>query len=489
MAGMTAAGIGSGIDLEALMKSSINAERQPQETRLKKRKDTLNVTLSAVGSVKSALSGLRSVLDKAQDPQRFLPRSATIDGQVAGHVSSSQLSDKTTEAASSVDDSAQPYSVSLSKKAVNGVYKVDVLKLAQGSRLTSTELYQSGSEVIAQQPGKLTFSAGKGDKKESFTINVNAGMTVDQLRKAVNESGGNFGVTANLINSENGTHLVLDSSKSGVDDDGDSSNGNPNDLVVTTENPNLGQFVSNLQATKTSAGAKVRINGLEATSETNQFKNVISGVNLTVNHLTKSSSELEVKPDVDGAVKNVHEFVDAYNKVITQIDKFSKSKQVHKGADNSHHKPLGGDAMLRTMRFAMGKIASSGVTDPEQAGRVQTLYGVGVKMDRDGKLSVDDDELRSKLNGDLNQVGRFFASEQGMASRFARFVKSYEQAGGILSHREQAVQNQLKENSEQSMKLDEHMALYEKTLREKYTAFDQSMAHLNSQMQYVQSHI
>ncbi|MFM2485071.1 flagellar filament capping protein FliD [Celerinatantimonas yamalensis] len=493
MAGMTAAGIGSGLDLESLMKASINAERQPQEQRLQQRRQTLDVTLSAVGSVKSALSGFRNILDKALDPQRFLPRQALIDGQkVGGSVTPSKdssASDKSTATTTPVDNLAQPYSVSLSQKAVNGTYDIEVLQLAKGSRLTSNAVYKSGKEVITKQAGQITLEAGKGKDKKSFNVDISAGMTIDQLRKAINENSNNFGVTANLINSESGTHLVLDSSKSGLDDDGDPSNGNPNDLIVTTENKQLSGFVSHLQDTKTAAGAKVRINGLEATSETNQFKDLISGVNLTVNHLTSSASHLKVEPDIDGAVKNVHQFVDAYNKVITQIDKYSKSEKVQKGGDNSNRKPLSGDAMLRTMRFALGKISSSGFRDPEQTNRVQTLYGVGIKMDRDGKLSVDDDKLKEQLQGDMNQVGRFFASKSGVADRFSRFVKSYEQVGGILSHREQTVQTQLKGVREGQTQLDDRMAQYEKTLREKYTSFDQSMAGLKEQMNYVQSHL
>lgn len=497
MAGMTAAGVGSGLDLESLMKAYVNAERKPQEDRLTKRKETLNVTLSAVGSVKSALSGFRNVLDKAQDSQRFLPRMATIDGQVVGQSSSSTTTDPTKQSDTKDKQSTpqtatpkdEPFSVSLSKQAVDGAYDIKVLQLASGSRLTSRDVYKSGSAVISKQAGKLTFQAGDGSKKKSFSVDVTAGMTIEQLRRKINESTNNFGVTANLINSQNGTHLVLDSSKSGTDDDGDASNGNLNDLVVTTENSQLKDFVSNLETTKTSSGAVVMVNGLKATSDTNQFKNVISGINLTVKKVTDSTRHLQVKPDVDAAVKNIHQFVDTYNKVITQIDKYSKPVKVEKGADNSNHKPLSGDAMLRTMRFAMGRLSSAGFRDPEQPGRVQTLYGVGIKMDRQGKLSVDDDKLRQELNSDLNGVGQFFASKNGVADRFMRFVKGYEQTGGILSHREHSVQGQLKQVSEDQTALDNRMAQYKKTLREKYTAFDQTMGGLKEQMNYVQSHL
>lgn len=504
-AGLTAAGVGSGLDLESLMNASINAERQPQEQRIKKRKDTLNVTLSAVGSVKSALSDFRKAVDKATKPQQFLPRQALVDGQKVSEATansvnstSSDKDKKSSEAASSSDDLAQPYQVSLSRRAVNGTYQVDVLQLAQGSRLTSSNVYKSGTEAIyeSNRPDKtsaasaqLTFKVGQGSKEKSFNVDVKSGMTIEQLRKAINENAKNFGVTANLINSENGTHFVLDSSVSGLDNDNNPDNGNPNDLVVTTSNSQLANFVSNFQTTKTASGAKVRINGLEATSDTNQFKNVISGVTLTVHEKTSKSSQLAIEPDVEAAVKNVHDFVDTYNKVLTQIDKYSKPQQVHKGADNTHHKPLSGDAMLRTMRYAMGKIVSSGVRDPEQPGRVQTLYGMGVKMDREGKLSVDDSKLKEQLNGDLNQVGRFFASDNGIGTRFARFVKSYEETGGILEHRQQSVQSRLKGVREDQTALDDRMAQYEKTLRDKYSAFDKSMAGLKEQMNYVQSHL
>lgn len=513
MPGMTSAGIGSGLDLESLMKAYISAERQPQETRINQKKQTLDVTLSAVGSIRSSLSDFSTQLDKVSDVQKFLPRQALLNGHV---ISGSQSSDtnKDSDEDSTTNNSVpnqdeQPFSVSLGRRAVNGVYDVQVHKLASGSRLTSQEIYESPDQVISNQSGQLTLSAGEGDNQQSYSIDVDAGMTLGQLRQRINASAENFGVTANLINSSDGTHLVLDSSKSGIDNDGNPENGNSNDLVVSMEtgptgasetdengqsvpftpNTPLIDLVSNLSTTKNASGAEIEINGLRATSDTNEFANVISGVSIMAQDVTDKTEHLEIKPDVDSAVNNVHDFVDAYNKVITQVDQYSKSDSVQKGQDNSKHKPLSGDGMLRTMRFSLGRLASSGFTDPENPGRTRTLYGVGIKMERDGTLSVDDDVLRRELNTNLNSVGQFFASKNGVGERFSQFVDGYEQSGGILDHRQRSVQDQLKENRNDKVSLDERMDNYEKTLRRKYASFDQMMGGLHEQMNYVQSHL
>ncbi|WP_163131744.1 flagellar filament capping protein FliD [Agarivorans sp. Alg241-V36] len=470
MTGITAAGIGSGLDLEALIEVSIDAMKVPQEARLQERRESLDVTLSAVGSIKSAMSSFLGILDKAKEPTTFFPRSAFVGGS---NVSGESYSG--------------PFGVTVGDDATNGSYDVEVLSLASGSRVATQNEYASSSTVIANTEGELTFAAGSGADEETFTVEVTAGMTLSQLREAVNEAGENFGVSANLINTGTGTQLVFDSSKSGADDDADPANGNPNDLRIISSgaaNGDLDALIGNTQVTKSASEARISVNGIEATSNTNTFSDVISGVTLDVNTLTSSSTILEIKPDDDAAVESVRSFIDAYNKIISEIDKYSKPDKVLEGEDSSR-KELSGDAMFRSMKYSLGKMSTTGFEDPSQPGRVTTLYALGIEMDDSGQLTLDEGQLKEWVNGDLDKLGEIFAGENGIVDTFYDFTKSYEQTGGVLASREDTTRSQLKDLDYADLALKERMAEYESTLRAKYTAFDQTMGALNSQMSYI----
>ncbi|GGB10577.1 flagellar filament capping protein FliD [Agarivorans gilvus] len=482
MSGITAAGIGSGLDLEALIEVSIEAMRVPQEARLQERRDTLDVTLSAVGAVKSAMSAFKDILDKAKEPSTFFPRSAYVDGTLVSSVSADD--DESSDPSSSASGA---FNVSLADDAVNGRYDVEVLSVAQGSRAAGQTEYAASNTVIATDAGELTFSAGSGADEESFTVEVTAGMRLSDLRDAINNATGNYGVTANLVNTGTGTRLVFDSAKTGADDDADPSNGNPNDLRITSTgavNADLDALVADVQVTESASNAKISINGIEATSDTNTFKDVVSGITITANSLTTSSASLEVKPNDSAAVESVKSFVDAYNKIISAIDKYSKPTEVLEGEENNR-KELSGDAMFRSMKYSLGRMSTTGYTDPDDATRITTFYALGIEMDNDGKLSLDESKLNDWVEGDLDKLGEIFAGENGVVDTFYGFVESFEQSGGVLATREDSTRSQLRDLDHADLALKERMDEYESTLRAKYTAFDQTMGALNNQMSYI----
>jgi flagellar hook-associated protein 2 len=490
MSGISAAGIGSGLDLESLIKVSLEAVRAPQEARLQDRQKHLDVTLSAVGSVKSALGSFRDVLEGAQTANTFLPRMALVDGVIASRESSS--SDEGDDSTISKTNYDGAYDISLSDEAANGVYDIEVLSVASGSRMATQSAYESKSSSISDFDSELTLSAGSGSDAQTFTIAITAGMSLSKLRDAINAAGDNFGVSANLINTGSGTHLTLDSSKAGDDSDTNTLDGNNNDLRLsasgTLVNPSLDDLVANLNITESASAAKISVNGIEATSDTNNFSNVISGISLDVNSLTSSSTKLEIKSDEDAAIDNVRGFVDTYNKVIGEIDKYTKPNQVMEG-QGGDRKELSGDAMLRTLRFSLGKTGTIGYRDPDDSSRITTLYGIGIELQNDGTLVLNESKLREFANSDLNSLGQIFASKGGIVDSFLGTVRSYEESNGVLSSRETSVRSQLRELAEDKLSLKERLQQQEDTLRSKFTAFDQTMGQLNSQMSYIQGQL
>ncbi|WP_221074022.1 flagellar filament capping protein FliD [Agarivorans aestuarii] len=460
MTGITAAGIGSGLDLEALIEVSINAERAGKDARFEKTKTTLEVTLSAVGSIKSSLSAFREILEKAQNQDTFFPRTATTNES----------------------EGNESFSVDLANSATNGNYAIEVQELAQGSSLTSidatanggTPLYTSEDDVVATTDGQLTFSTASG---ESMVLDVAAGTTLKQLREQINSHEDNFGVSANLIDTGSEIRLSMTSDETG---DG-------NTLLVTNTGANaeLDNFTNagGKMDVNDASSAKITIDGIEATSSTNTFENVISGVSINVNKVTSSAVALDIQPSEEESVANVKAFIDAYNNVIKEIDKHTKATGVSEGDDNSNRKELSGDPMFRTLRYSLGGLSTNGYDDA--APGMRTMYGIGIEMDEDGLLKLDETEFKKAINSNLDGVGELFAMDGGVADSFLSTVKSYEQSGGVLATREDSVKSQKKDLERQMLDFEERMTSYESTLRSKYTAFDVTMGSLNSQMQYV----
>ncbi|WP_026958019.1 flagellar filament capping protein FliD [Aliagarivorans taiwanensis] len=505
MSGISAAGIGSGLDLEALIEVSIEARRVPQQARLDERKDTLDVTLSAVGAVKSAMSAFRKQLDVLRDADKLFPRMALVDGQIASRVDSAIPDEDEDEDDDDNQDSSSsssngyngPYDVSMNNRAANGTYDVDVQQIAQGSRLSSSMVFASDSSVVSDVDTQLTFSAGSGDNEETFTVEVTAGMTLRQLREEINNSAGNFGVSANIINSGGGSQLVIDSDKTGVDE-----LGNANNLTISNTgagDTTLDGLLGSMTLTKEASNAIIEVNGIQATSDTNLFREVISGIDITVNRVTDSATELEVKADDSTAVENIKAFVDAYNRVITELDKYSRAEEVARDEENTDRKVLSGDAMFRSMKNSLSRMATVGYSHPTEPDRVITFYALGIRWPTDEKdnptdindqsLEVNTRELRKWLEEDPEALKHVFSGEGGVVDTFYGFVESFEQTGGILEQRSDSVKQEQRRVDKAQIALDDRMADYERTLRAKYTAFDVTMGQMNSQMSWIYANL
>ena len=157
---ITSAGIGSGLDLEGIIESFVTARSVPQEVRLQEKEDLLKTELSGIGQFKSALSNFDSILKELAKPDAF-------NKQVVN---------------SSTDD----ITVSSNGFASSGSFSVEVMQLAQGSRLQSTAVASSSATVGS---GTLTLTAGTN----TFDVAIDATDTLSEIRDKVNAQSENFG--------------------------------------------------------------------------------------------------------------------------------------------------------------------------------------------------------------------------------------------------------------------------------------------------------
>ena len=184
MAGsITSLGVGSGIDLEALVNNLLAAEARPIQL-LQVRQGNLDVKISAFGQLQGSLSSFQTA------------------------VSALSLSDAFREVtASSSDDSV--FTASASQSAVTGSNVVEVTQLAQNSKF-ATQSFTDGEEVVGT--GQLAFTVGS----ENFSIDITTeNNTLEQIREAINADSNNTSVQASIITVDEGSKLILTSNETG----------------------------------------------------------------------------------------------------------------------------------------------------------------------------------------------------------------------------------------------------------------------------------
>lgn len=436
MTAITSAGIGSGLDLEGIIEAFVDAESIPTEIRLQERADRLTTEISGVANYRSALSSFEDVLADISDPDAFNQQSVV---------------------ASNTD-----ISVDTNGFASNGTFDVAVQQLALGSRVESDpSSFSEATDTVGS--GTLTFDAG-GD---SFSVDIEATDSLSSIRDKINESAENFGVVANVLTTDEGTFLSYTSDITG----------SSNTLSVSTSDASLDAISTTATVEQAAQDAIITVNGNTVTQDTNVFQNTIEDVTITANAVSEAGSPatLSISQDDENGERLLNEFINGYNSLLNTITTLSDAEN---GA-------LAFDSSIRQLRSQFSNILNDTVEGV--SGSIQTLYDLGLTVNREGELEISTDSIGSAASGrevfdnalasNLNSIAELFSADDGIATQFSTLIDSYNnEADGSLSLRQDSLNESFDGIEGELLDLQDRLASFEETLRARFTALDTTVA-------------
>lgn len=397
---ITAAGLGSGLDITGLVKQLVDAERAGSDLQFNRESAKLNMKLSALGTFKSALSTFQTSLAGLSDLQSFSKRSVT-----------------TSDAAS--------ISATATDAAVPSSYSLQVSQLADVHALASMSFADTTSTVGS---GTLTFRFGTTDYNSDtdsyngFTLNPDSKVTTITIDSSNNTLQGvmeainsaNFGVSASIVNAGDGYKLLMTSEKTGLKNSLEISvTDADNDNTNTGSSAGLSNFAFNSSATNMQQTAEARdamfsINGLAVTSADNNIKNAIAGVDLTLKKVTTAPVSILVKQDTASALASVQSFITGYNNFIKSINTLTSYDPAKNSAG-----PLMGDFSVRSVVAEADHTLRNVVAG--LTGDVKSLVDIGIKTNKDGTFTLDTNTFNEVLQAAPAKIARLF-SASGAAS-------------------------------------------------------------------------
>ncbi len=383
-------GIGTSIDVNSLVTSLMSVESKPL-TQLQNQQTSYQTQLSAVGSLKSALSTFQTALSS-------LTNASNYSGMKA----------------SGYDTSVLSTSVSGSAKA--GSYAVNVTQLAQsqvlaaqGQTSTTAAIGGGSSTTISFSFGSVSggsFANGKYTGS-TFTQNGNlpgGSITIDSsnntlagIRDAINSA--NLGVSASIVNDGSGSpyRLVLTSTAGGSNSEMKISvSGDATLQSLLSQDP---AGTQNMTEVTTGQNAQATINGIAVQSPTNTLSNVVDGTSFTL--AKTGSTTVTVANDPTATTTAVTNFVNGYNALRTQLNNLTKIDT----SNSANNGPLAGDVSTKTLINQITDVLGQAVGN----GQYQSLGSVGVTMGSDGTLSVDNTKLSAAIAASPSQVAGLFA--------------------------------------------------------------------------------
>ena len=419
---ITAAGVGSGLDIESIVSQLMSLERRPL-VALQQRESDTRAQISAYGTLKSSLSSFQDAMKDLSSLDKF-------------RVFESNSSNEDVMTATADADAA------------GGLYNLD------------------------EHADTTTFGGGAGDAltltvgTDSTTIDLSSAQTLSQVRDAINSASDNPGVTATILNTGSGNQrLILTADESGYEDRVQLSYGGAVNAGTfnfgTTNQDNLGATLVDL----TELDAAYSIDGFALSSASNNISSAVDGLSIELKGV--GAATLNVTRDSTAIKESVDAFVAAYNNVFTTIDSLQAGD-------------LSGDSTLvsieRSMRGVLNA-AASGLT-----GSYSALSEIGITTNRDTDLlQLDSSDLTAALDNDFASVAQVFANDdQGYAFRFDAIAESILEEDGLIDAREDGLDTRVRTLEDDQLDLERRLELRETTLRQQYAALDTLVGSLQS---------
>lgn len=434
---ITAGGIGSGLDIDGLVRQLVAAEGQPAISRLDRREANFQGDLSAFGSLKSALNTFLDSVQGLQEREGFMRQRA---------------SSSDTELFSATADST----------ATPGSYLIRVEQIAEAAKVRSGDFTDADTVVGS---GTLEIAIGAG---ASFTVNIDdTNNTLSGIAQAINNAEDNSGISATVINVDGGSRLVLTSDQPGAG----------NDIYIAATNSGVGDLTqlntANLVTLKPAQSALFFVDEQPVTSDSNSVTGVIQGITLDLKKADTGVTEtLTVSRDNAAVRSRVNTFVESYNKLNETIRQLSSYNPETEQAG-----ALLGDSALRGVQNQLRQALTSAVDGLD----ISTLAELGITTNKDnGALVLDSEKLDDVLTNDFSAVADIFTSENGLANKLEGVLQRYAGDDGILDTRTNGLRTRIDSIDNDRERLADRLESLEARYRAQFTAMDILVAQLSS---------
>lgn len=396
--------------------------------------NTLQGRQSALKTQLTSFDALRARVDAAQSAAAGLGTMQSVSTMAA---TSSHASNVTVTSTSN----AEP-----------GHYDVIVTSLARAQVTASVETFADADTTVVATGGSLTIGAAE--------VTLSGSTTLQGLADAINDTE-DIGVTASVVRTGPGAYrLALQSNLTGTEH------------AFSVTNGLTGAAISFGANAVNAADASISINNIAATSSSNTFENVVSGVTLTVLKADPATTvAVDVASDGSALADKVEAFATAYNNIVS----FLETQRLSAGS--GEEASIGSDPMLRQLRGAL----RTALLGSHGSGSLTRLAEIGVEFTRDGRVELNRKVFDAAVAADGDGVRALLGGTEGAFPAVESMLESYTMATGTISVAKDRLNRQIRTMDDQILAMQNRLALQRDALQRQFTEADAAMSRLKSQ--------
>ena len=426
MSNITFSGLSSGLDTSSMVSSLVKNAKIPA-TALETKQSNLTSQKSILSSLSSSLSSLTTAMKGLDLASEVKPNTATVSDDHVG--------------------------VTTSSSADVGTHDIRVTSLAASS-INQSRSFASAAAGAAGAGG-LAITVGSGTKSVSW----DATDSLSSIASKIN--GADAGVSASVVKVTEGSYRLVVSAK-------ETGTTKAPSFVMTGDSLGLNDSGNVKRA---AADAQLTVDGIDITRSSNSISDVLSGVTLSlksVHGADEPNAMATVSQDTTAVQKSLQTFVDAYNKINSQLHTQLDYTGTAKGQNT-----LFGDSTLRGIQGSLATMMSSSYGG-------SSLAAIGISRDKTGVMSIDATKLTAALGKDPNAVSKVFV-DGGLAKAITERATGYTQAGGILATKSDAMTARSKIYQDSIERINTNADALQTRLEKQFTAMEKAISNMKSQ--------
>jgi flagellar hook-associated protein 2 len=450
-------GIASGIDTQALLQATVDAQRKLRVEPLETKINELEETNDAIKEIKERLEKFRTnALDFT-----------TLNG--GGVAKLAQATDETVLTATATNS------------ANNGTYTLSVAQLATTATFSFDDRFATSTSAAAPsiddgQPDSartVTFTVGTGTNQETVALVLTSTTTVSDI--VANFNANSTKAQAALVNV--GTTAV------------------PSYAITISslnQGTELGELGISLGSEFTTTGnlntstlnqaqnAQFSLSGISGTIErsSNTVNDIVNGVTFELSGT--GTSTITVGEDTETTKTSIRQLVDSYNDIVQY---FNENDTITREEDGDEVTNIYGSLARTnidddTLASLRSEIASALATNGTA---VRIFADLGITTERDGTLAFDEDDFDSAIAAEPNSVNELLRNFADSTVTTGGTLSQFTQFNGVIDLTVTSNQNQIRDLNERIGDAEGFIARTEAALQARFARLESLIGSLQGQ--------
>ncbi|QDT67770.1 Flagellar hook-associated protein 2 [Planctomycetes bacterium MalM25] len=322
----------------------------------------------------------------------------------------------------------------------------------------------TASDLGIEGTFSTTNSEGEIVANGSAVLTTDGGL--EQLAQRINNL--DAGITAAVVFDGFGYRLSIASDQTG----------SPNELLIDDSEVSLSFTQTSRPSDAVALYGTEGQGGFTVVSQDGTYNEIVDGLDISVNQATGEAVTLDVVSDDDGLFESIQSFVDSYNSLRDNLDAVTEFD-----AEAETTGILFGRNEANRVDTELGRVLSGRFTFGTN---YTSLESVGISLDRDGKLSLDESKLRDALTDDRTAVEDLFSNEdRGVVAQVTAVTERLAGDNSLLSSRSEALADTIEINNQRVSDFNDRLDRERETLLLQFIQLEETIALLQSNTSFL----